>query len=299
MQKSINIHADDFGLCETITNDILDCINNGNVNSISIICNTEGFEHGIAGLKNISKPIRRCLHLNLAEGRPVAPFSEVSFLVNKNGEFRFSFLRLWFAYVISSERKRNILLEQLKTEIEYQIEKYIISVGKTHSLNIDSHRHFHLIPFLSDILIGLTKKYKIAFIRTPYEFRYFSIKTIKNYFSINLIKNILLNHLSKKLKARLEKSNICTNECFVGVLSTGNMTYASLTTALGKINNKAVPKSVDILFHPGGVNSKNDVRWTINPRFRSYYSSANRMNELRLLKQNRLKNVNSSYIKVV
>lgn len=296
MNKTINIHADDFGLCETITNDILDCITNGNVNSISIVCNTEGFEHGVAGLKKVSKQIRLCLHLNLIEGKPVAPKSEVGLIVNKAGEFKYSFLILWLSYAFSSKHKRKELQRQIKTEMEYQIEKYIHSVDDPFPLNIDSHRHFHVIPFLSDQLIELSYKYKINFIRTPYESRYFSIHVLRNYLSLNIIKNILLNSLSKRLKAKLQKQNISTNECFVGVLSTGNMTFTNLKTALDKINNMTGTKSVDVLFHPGGVNNKYDVGWTINPRFRSYYSSVNRINESRLLKQTKLNSAKSTYI---
>ncbi len=169
MRKVINIHADDYGIGNEITDNILDCINNGTVNSVSVVCTTDHFEYGIEKYNNLSKKIRLCLHLNLVEGKPLTPKSEIDHIVGQSGEFKYSFLSLWLHYALSPKSKKEKLRFQIKTEIENQIDKYKSAIHNDIPLLLDSHMHFHMIPFVFECILEVSKKHKIDFIRNPYE----------------------------------------------------------------------------------------------------------------------------------
>jgi len=155
--------------------------------------------------------------------------------------------------------------------------------------------HLHMIPFIFDIIIELSEHYRINFIRIPYELKYFNIRKLYNILSANFIKNCLLNYLSKLNSAKLKRYNINRNDYFIGVLASGNMTIDDVDIALKMISNRTKPKSVDILFHPGGVENKKSVNWTKNNIFQSYYSSDDRKRERNILKSKRLKNIIDYY----
>ena len=71
MKRIINVHVDDYGLGTEISNNIIESINNGIVNSVSIICNTKDFNDSIEKIKNSTNGVRMSLHINLVEGSPI------------------------------------------------------------------------------------------------------------------------------------------------------------------------------------------------------------------------------------
>jgi chitin disaccharide deacetylase len=281
----INVHADDFGLNREITDNILACIQQGAVNSISIVCNTGGLPYAGRQLKKLPEDVRVCLHLNFVEGSPVSARSEVGLLIDESGEFKHSFLFLWLKYMLSSKSKKELLRQQVRTEIVSQINKYKETVGAGYPLRMDSHMHFHMIPFVNRIIFDMAEEIKLEFIRNPHELRYFYPRKLSDYFSSNLVKHLLLNYLAKKQRAVSDRRQIGANVWFIGVLATGNMTFGDVEAALRKISKAArplargLPGPVDILFHPGGVDQENKVSWTCKKAFFRYYSHPNRRSE--------------------
>ncbi len=295
MNRVINVHADDYGLGKEISNNIIECINYGIVNSISIICNTKDFIDSIKIIKKSTNGVRTSLHINLVEGSPLTDPSKVYMIINKDGEFRYSFITIWLKYILSTRYTRTKLREQIKTEIKSQIERYCNYYSDSKVLRLDSHMHLHMIPFIFDIYLELSKDYDIKFIRIPYELKYFNSRKLINFISPNVIKNCLLNYLSKHNAPKLKKHKIKRNDYFIGVLASGNMDAEDVRLALSKINKYTRPKSVEILFHPGGVEYKKSVDWTKNDMFRTYYSSDYRQKEKNILKSGELKKIVNYY----
>ena len=75
--------ADDYGLCETSSMHIQQCIDNGGLNKVSIFPNFEQVD--LSKLKNI----RLSLHLNLVEGRCMSDVTEIDLIADENGNFKF------------------------------------------------------------------------------------------------------------------------------------------------------------------------------------------------------------------
>jgi len=154
MVTKIIINADDYGLSRSITDNILDSFDNGILNSVSIIVNGHAFDHAISEYKKRSG-IRLSIHLNFVEGKPISSPENVHLLVNKEGFFCHSFVSLWLIYIFSLKRTKKLLRSQLQVESTAQIRAVKNKFGDDFELNIDSHQHLHMLPFVFDVLVIL------------------------------------------------------------------------------------------------------------------------------------------------
>lgn len=278
---NIIIHADDFGICKDVTNDIYDSIKNGCISRTSVICNTKDIEHAASIFEESITDFELSLHLNLVEGRPISELKDASILVNEIGEFKFSFLTLWISYILSSRNRRDLMKNQIKLEIENQILTYNKYFNKdSRGIHIDGHTHVHMIPFVLDIILELRQNYNIHSMRIPNERFYFSLSNLKHYLSSNLVKYCVLKILSKLQMNKIRATGIKCNDYFIGILASGMMNCSSLKAALSAL--KKVKKKeilVELLFHPGGVRDKQIIDWTTNFDFIYYYSDLKRKRE--------------------
>ena len=284
-KNKLIIHADDFGVSKGITDNICLSYDKGALTSTSIVPNGHAFTYAMQEY-NSRPDLRLSIHLNLVEGKPLLPQDKVPLLVNKNGDFYLSFVKLWLKYLLSTRQKRFELKSQVKQELKTQIGRVLKYCNNNYNVNIDSHLHYHMIPFIFDAICDLNNKFFFSYIRIPNEPFYLNIKLLLKNFSIyNLIKFVLLKILSKQSKIILKKNNISSNDHFIGVLFSGNMSLYSMKTALDKINNQKTndEKIIEILFHPGGARAGEEKYWGNRPDLKRFYFSRWRKIERKLL----------------
>jgi predicted glycoside hydrolase/deacetylase ChbG (UPF0249 family) len=276
------INADDFGLTRNITDRILECHDNGCLTSVSIIPNGMAFDYAIKEYKK-RKNLDIGIHLNLTEGKAISPAEDVYLLVNKSGFFRHSFLSLYFASVFSNAGIKNILRRQVRIECLAQIDKVLKNVRADTYINIDSHMHFHMIPLVFDVLLDIYNE-KRKYFRLPIEPFYFhlaSINSLKNYLGKNIIKHILLKLLASYNIKKINSNPVLLGcEYFIGVLFTGNTTFASLKKALRKIPDRCY---LEILFHPGFVEENEKAVLDGSIKNTHFHLSSNRKIEYGIL----------------
>jgi len=291
------LHADDFGLCEEVTNDIMDCIRNGAIHRASVICNTDGAALASEMFNKADANFEVGLHLNLVEGKPVSAQGEVSLLIDlSTGEFRYGFLSLWKDYVLGSAKKRKSLKAQIKREVEYQILTFNRFFNQNRApIHIDGHTHVHILPFVLDIIIGLSQKHNIRSIRLPNERFFMSRKNLRHYLSANMVKHIVLKILSKTQVRKIKKAGLKHNDYFIGILSSGEMNVQNVLSALKALDGIGEDSVVEILFHPGGVRHRNHVDWTTRAQFINYYSDSKRHREKLFLCNGDLKKITDPY----
>ena len=129
----IYFHADDYGRSKEVSKNILNCLINGNLNSVSIMINHDQKCHNkLKKLKNVNKR----LHLNLTE------ISKTK--INDQYLKNLSFLKLLF---INETKKQKVF-----NEIDNQIIKFK-KVYKPRKLKIDGHEHVHMIPWVLEYLL--------------------------------------------------------------------------------------------------------------------------------------------------
>ncbi len=274
----VYICADDYGLCESASINIQQCIDNGALNKVSVFPNFNKVD-----LQKISenKRVMICLHLNLVEGRCMADKEEINLLADPNGCFKHRFgglFRLWLFH-------RREFEAQVYKEIKAQILFWKSILPKDAHFCIDSHQHTHMIPTVFKALTEVLKNEKInlEYMRIPSEPLLPYLKTPSLYFTyspVNIIKQWLLKFLWLINKKRAKKHGIQASH-FFGVLLSGKMDEKRVNKLLPKYMAMAEKdgKDIEVLFHPGYLNTNETDLKNKNIVFEKFYFSENRKTE--------------------
>lgn len=269
MNIEVDIHADDFGESVHASQDILECLKKGKLNSISVIPNMGCFQECISLYRNAQNEFE-CeplisVHINIMEGKCLAEIEEVPRLVNSCGYFSVSWEKL---FIMSWCPGRAELKKQLKREIYLQIKKIKQAFPEKEYLRIDSHQHTHMIPVVADALFEVLEEnnWEISYIRNAKEpispfLRELSL--YKTYRTVNFVKNILLNFCSMKMEKYLANMEVYPMYLW-GLVMSGYMDEERVKILLEKMEVKAEKngRKLEILFHPGRV-----LREEINEEF--------------------------------
>ena len=266
MIKKIFFHADDFGRSKIISKNIYLCIKKKIINSLSIMIGfDETYFKKIKGNNNLN--IR--LHINLTE-----KYKNCSLIEN------YSFVKLFLIrfYPNFSYHKKIII-----KEVEYQI-IFFKKKFNLKKIQIDSHEHIHVIPWINEILVNMKKKHNIVELRNPIE-RYYYIK-INNFINTKFLSNMVKFYLIKFFSIFHNiKKNTLIKKNFTGLLFTGFQNYDSITN--GIINNYDLSKPIEVLIHPGFTNKKEIELF--KKKYFDYYSSTERINEFKLASSSKMK----------
>lgn len=282
------IHADDFGITLDQSKDILACSEAcggvGALNSTSALVTSPAFAECAAFAKPFvdAKRIRMGLHLNLVEGRALAPAEEIPLLVGEDGMFRLGFAQM----LVLSMRQREELTQQVRAEAHAQISAFLSAFPQMRGqLRVDSHQHFHLIPAVFEGLLAAVEDEgcTLEYLRIPAESLapYMNVSAVRKQVPlVNVVKNVLLNALWKQCAARYPEE-LPKPAAFYGLALSGRMQHAVNEEFLQCIvaDAEAVDRDVELLFHPGGVPS---VEECPNPNlkgFCGFYLSENRQAE--------------------
>jgi hopanoid biosynthesis associated protein HpnK len=155
--KRLIVNADDFGLTAQVNQAIIAGHHHGLISSASLLANGGAFESAVA-LSRQAPRLGVGVHLNLTEGRPVAPSSSIPSLANGQGFFARTPGSLWRAIILG-----RVSTADLERELRAQIEKVVAAgIVPTH---LDSHKHVHALPVLGKMAIRLARAYGIPAIR--------------------------------------------------------------------------------------------------------------------------------------
>lgn len=268
-----DIHADDYALTVNTSEDMLSCMKDGQLDSISIVPNMSCFQECMEMLYRTIPELpflpKMSVHLDFVEGHSLAGAGQVPLLVKSGGTlmglswggvFRLSYLP-W---------KRQEAKQQLKKEIKAQIaavqeavrhaidiaEKHGISCGQK-GIRIDSHQHAHMIPVVWEALTAVIEeeRYEVEYIRNSKEMMGEFVSEVslwKTYRPINFVKNRLLHFYSRRAD-RYAKTHNMEQMYLWGLIMSGRMDYDRIVRLYPKIAAKAGKDNrvLEILFHPG------------------------------------------------
>ena len=243
----IEYHADDYGLFYEQSKRIVDCIQNGVINGVSIMPNSEYLDDCMELLKGCN--VELTIHLNLVEGKCLCKDNH---LIIKKERFDVTFGRLLLISYIPFLRKK------YKFEIKRELKAQISHVSKFYAnkpVRLDSHCHFHMIPVVFDALMEIIKEenLSVSYIRLPKENIGFYLSKGKKdkILLINIVKVIVLDILCLRNKRHFGNYlNTLHNMRFAGVMYSGSMNYNNVKYILEHIKNSS---DYEILFHPGAV----------------------------------------------
>ncbi len=270
--------ADDYGLCDSVSEHIQQCIDKGALNKVSIFPNFEPVD-----LRSVcaGKAVRASLHLNLVEGKCMAAADEVDLLADRNGNLKHTFGGLFQLNLF----RRKQLEAQAYREIKAQILHWKRILPESFAFCIDSHQHTHMIPAVFNALLRALEdtQVKVAYMRIPAEPLLPYIMTPSLYLTyspVNLMKQWLLKWLWLLNKKQAERYNI-PSAYFFGILFSGKMDEKRVSKILPKYVTLAKKhgRDIEVLFHPG-YTDKNALDITEkNIVFEAFYIAENRKTE--------------------
>lgn len=236
-EKSLIVHADDFGLHESINEAVENAHRKGVLTSTSLVVNGDAFEHAIEIAKR-NKDLGVGLHLTLIGEKPVSPPERVESIVDAEGRLYENHIQFCLKIL-----RKKALLKDIIVEVKAQLDKfYATGLIPTH---IDSHRHLHFFPQIFYALKPILLKYNIK------KMRYLNIPFFE-FNRGNTLKKILAVFF--KCFCMINTDKYKHQNFFYGFFNSGHLDKNYLLYLLRKLN----PGTSEINFHPGLNN--HDIR---------------------------------------
>jgi predicted glycoside hydrolase/deacetylase ChbG (UPF0249 family) len=181
--RCLVLHADDFGMNESVNAGIVRGFSHGLLTSTSMLSNAPGCSAAIERWKDLevrfahddlpSVEVRRRLadsfapfdlgiHLNLTQGRPLTGERYPAPLLDRDGLFPGVF-GLAARLATTGIRYQQAMEQELCAQIEALVDRRILP---TH---LNSHQYIEMFPTVAAIIPGLRRRYAIPVVRVPWE----------------------------------------------------------------------------------------------------------------------------------
>ncbi|MCR4589268.1 MAG: ChbG/HpnK family deacetylase [Lachnospiraceae bacterium] len=286
----IEIHSDDFCITPGASRQILNCINNGCVNGISIMPDSEYFAECLDILKaECGKDIFISVHLDLITGKAV---SGKSVITDRDGFFNITYIKYILIFLIPLYRRK--YREAVKKELSAQLDLCLPYLDRK-KIRIDSHRHIHMVPGIFSVVMELIKEkglgleyMRITKDRPGYfkglpAFQHFSIKGV--------IKSLLLRFFSDIDLCRFHRELKGHTADFAAILFSGMMTEKNLRLILeNKRHSKNLAgRDLEIMVHPYFVSDPGEIQRIHDTEDKGYVASDMRRKEIDAVLSERIK----------
>jgi len=247
--RQLIVNADDFGLTEAVSSGILDAHREGIVTSTTLMANGGAFDAAVSMSRRAPR-LGIGVHLNLSAGEPVSPALRIPSLIDRSGRLHLNPGRLLRALVA-----RQVNLADVESELRRQISK-ILSAGilPTH---LDGHKHVHVLPGVSDVVIRLAQEFSIRSIRCPQEVAP-NLATLLRSGNPRpaVVKQCLVGRIvsgfARGFKAKLAKAGLLSPAHFCGLSQTGFLHTQSILDMLGRL-----PDGIsELMCHPGYLDAE-------------------------------------------
>jgi predicted glycoside hydrolase/deacetylase ChbG (UPF0249 family) len=243
--KQLIVNADDFGLTENVNRGIIDAHREGIVTSTTLLANGLAFESAVAAGKRFYR-LGIGVHLNLTEGMPVADASHIRTLVDRVGRLHLTPARLWAGIATGQ-----VSLSDIEFELRAQIKK-VIRAG-IRPAHFDGHKHVHVLPPVSEIVLRLAREFRVPAVRCPMEQNAHASGPLRNrrLSKVSTVKQYLVSRavssLAKSFRKRLELTGLLAPTHFYGLSQTGFLD----ASAIRRILENLPPGSSELMCHPG------------------------------------------------
>src|SRR5215471_3631297 len=248
--KQLIVNADDFGLTKRVSEAIVEAHRHGIVTSTTLMANGAAFEAAVASSRQMPR-LGIGAHLNLSEGMPVSPALRIPSLVNDRGRLYLTPGRLWKAIV-----RRRVSLADVETELRAQIAK--IKRAGILPTHFDGHKHVHILPGVSDIVIRLAREFSVSSVRCPLEEppRLFDISDSQRTSRVSVLKQFLVGRgvsaLARRLRQKLAEAELACPTHFYGISETGFLDSRGILEVL-----RQLPEGTsELMCHPGYVDAE-------------------------------------------
>jgi hopanoid biosynthesis associated protein HpnK len=231
------VHADDFGISESVNEGIVQAHRHGILTSTSLIASGVAFDHAVA-LAHATPTLDIGVHLTLVGEQPVSAGKLVPSLLQDNGGFypdSGSFMRRYFSGAVS--------LEEIRRELDAQIRRVTSKgIAATH---LDGHQHLHMVPAIRRVVGALAREHGIPAIRYPRE----SLQAymLRDLTGVPRILQLLVLNLFCALASTGDARQ---PDRFVGFFYGGRLSKRNLVTVLRHL---PATGTCELMCHPGAA----------------------------------------------
>jgi chitin disaccharide deacetylase len=241
--KQLIVNADDFGLTVGVTQGILDAHRAGIVTSTTLMANGAAFDFAVTA-RRLTPALGVGVHLNLSEGIAVSPARGIPTLVDDGGR-----LHLTPGRLLAGLLRGGIDLEEVETELRAQISKAArAGISPTH---LDAHKHVHVLPGVSDIVIRLAREFAIPSVRCPLEEPPAPLNALRAGKTGRVLKQYLVGRgvagFASRFRQKLDQAGLEYAAHFYGLSYTG---FLNTELVRGLLN--WIPEGTsELMCHPG------------------------------------------------
>jgi hopanoid biosynthesis associated protein HpnK len=242
--RNLIVNADDLGWTAGVNSGIAEAHRNGIVTSTSLLANGGAYDDGVRTARELPR-LGVGVHLNLSDGKPVAPPEEVGSLLNEAGEFSGGPEALLLRITTKSLEAAHV-----EKEWDAQIRKALAAgIRPTH---LDGHKHVQMLPGLFAIALRLARKHGIDAVRVSHESSSLRAALSEGGDSAGvLLKQGVqargLKLLAHDARAMAERAGIATADYFCGIAQTGVLTVQGVRKLLSNLPEG----TTELMCHPG------------------------------------------------
>lgn len=219
-KKNIIISADDFGISQKASRNILDLIKKGQIDRAEVMMSKNITPKYVSEL--LASGVKLDIHFHLAKDK--LDYWQNHERIIEKGALKRTLLFLWNLFFGCNQPKK------VREEWEKQLNMFKNMFGKNPD-GASSHEHIHFFPPYFKIIADLSSKYKISYIRFG-----------KKSFSGNNKVSIILNWLRKISRRTFKKCRLNSSYLMV------SFDWINDLDAL--LDNLPDNKTTEIVFHP-------------------------------------------------
>jgi hopanoid biosynthesis associated protein HpnK len=233
------VNADDFGLTRGVNRAVAELHEQGVLTSATLMARATATEDAIAlALKTPS--LRVGCHVVLVDGEPVLPPREIPTLANSETERFHATLAGFLRHAVAG----NIRATEIEAEAAAQIA--VLQRRGLRLTHIDAHKHTHMFPAVLRPVLRAAKAAGIRAVRNPFEPAWSRRATPDAQF-VRRMEVTLLRRLEPAFKRIVAEEGFITTDGALGVLATGSLDAATVTSLLKNIP----PGTWELVTHPG------------------------------------------------
>jgi chitin disaccharide deacetylase len=242
--RQLIINADDFGFTEKVSRGILHAHQEGILTSTTLMATGKAFDAAVSMGRQASA-LGVGVHLNLTEGVPVSPARNIPSLVDRRGRLHLNPGRLLLGIVTGQ-----VNLGDVEIELRQQILK--VSRAGILPTHLDGHKHVHVLPGVSDIVIRLAQEFSIGSVRCPWEAapplpalrrRGNSGAAVARQYLLGRTVSVF----ARRFKQKVAKSGLLSPAHFYGLSQTGFLDFPGIQDVLEDLPEGAS----ELMCHPG------------------------------------------------
>lgn len=244
--KRLIVNADDFGWSEAVTGGILQAHREGVLTSTTLMTNLPGAEAALDRARREAPRLAIGIHLNLVEGRPLAPLADVAPLLGSDGCFTRSLITIYRRTRLSAAARRAARCE-FAAQVRWALDR---GLAPSH---LDSHKHVHLVPGLFEMALDVAREYGVPAVRTTAEVRCPDLARLlpRGWGTHARLRQRTLESVARVWGARAQRlcrnAGVATTDWFFGVRATGGISAEIIENLL----RHAPEGTGELMMHPG------------------------------------------------